>query len=81
MEVAIVIASRVAEAAADPIEDLGSMWVTYSQMRRVCGNAIVGRAYHYGGCCCMGCSVGPRSGSTTMTTVPSSSLGLLASTT
>ena len=41
-DMAIEIASRVAAAAADPMEDLGSLWATYSQMRRVCGDAVVG---------------------------------------
>ena len=42
MDVAIEIASHVAAAAADPMEDLGSLRATCSQMRRVCGDAIVG---------------------------------------
>jgi hypothetical protein len=44
MNVAIEIASRVAAAAADPIKDLGSLWETYSQMCRVCGDTIMGRS-------------------------------------
>ena len=39
---AFVIACRVAKTVADPTEDLGSLWVTYSQMRRVCGDAVGG---------------------------------------
>ena len=30
MDVAVEIISRVAAAAADPMEDLGSLWATYS---------------------------------------------------
>ena len=41
-EVAIEIASRIAKAATDPMEDLGSLWATCSQMRRVRDDAIVG---------------------------------------
>ena len=44
MEVAIEIGSRIAMATADPMEDLGSLWVTCSQMRRVCGDAVVGQS-------------------------------------
>ena len=44
MDVAIEIASRIAVAAADPIEDLGSLRATCSQMRKVCGDAIVGQS-------------------------------------
>jgi hypothetical protein len=42
MDMAVEIASRVATAAADPVKDLGSMWATCSQMRRVCGDTVVG---------------------------------------
>ena len=44
IDVAIEIASRVAAATADPMEDLGNLWATSSQMRRVCGDAVVGRS-------------------------------------
>jgi hypothetical protein len=43
-DVAIEIASCVVVAAADPMEDLGSLRATYSQMCRVCGNTVVGRS-------------------------------------
>jgi hypothetical protein len=43
-EVAIEIASRVAVAAVDPMEDLGSLRATCSQMHRVCGDTVVGRS-------------------------------------
>ena len=43
MDVAIDIASRVAMATVDPMEDLGSLWATCSQMCRVCGDAVVGQ--------------------------------------
>ena len=43
-DMAIEIASRVAAAAADPMEDLGSIWATCSQMRRVCGDVVVGQS-------------------------------------
>jgi hypothetical protein len=32
------------KAAVDPMEDLGSLWATCLQMRRVCGDVIVGRS-------------------------------------
>ena len=41
-DVAIEIASCITVAVVDPKEDLRSLWATYSQMRRVCGEAIVG---------------------------------------
>ena len=41
-KVAIQIANRIAMAIADSMEDLGSMRATYSQMRRVYGDAVVG---------------------------------------
>jgi hypothetical protein len=44
IEVAVEIASRVGAAVADPLEDLGSLWATCSQMRRVCSDALVGRS-------------------------------------
>ena len=44
MDVAIEIASHITAAAVDPMEDLGSLWVTCSQMRRVCGDAVVGQS-------------------------------------
>jgi hypothetical protein len=40
MDVVVEIASRVAATAADPMEDLGSLWAT----RWVRGDAIVGRS-------------------------------------
>jgi hypothetical protein len=43
-DMTVEIASRVAAAVANPIEDLGSLWATYSQMRRVCGDIVVGRS-------------------------------------
>ena len=43
-DMAVEIASHIAAAAADPMEDLGSLWATFSQMCRVCGDAIVGRS-------------------------------------
>ena len=43
-DMAIEIASRVAAAVADPMEDLGSLRATYSQMHRVCGDTVVGRS-------------------------------------
>ena len=43
-DVAVEIASHVAAAAADPMEDLGSLRVTCSQMRMVCGDAVVARS-------------------------------------
>jgi len=44
MDVAVEIASRIAVATADPTEDLGSLRASYSQMRRVCGDVVVGRS-------------------------------------
>jgi len=38
-------------------------------------------AYYYGRFCCVGSNLGPTTGSTTMSTMPSSSLSLLSSTT
>jgi hypothetical protein len=43
MEVVVEISSRITAATTDPMEDLGSLRATCSQMRRVCGDAIVGR--------------------------------------
>jgi hypothetical protein len=42
MVVDVNIASRTATVAADPMEDLGSLRATYSQMRRVCSDARSG---------------------------------------
>ena len=44
MDVAVEIASRIATAIADPMEDLGSLWATCSQMRKVCSDAVVGQS-------------------------------------
>jgi len=44
MDVAIEIASHVIVAVADLMEDLGNLRATYSQMRWVCGDTIVGRS-------------------------------------
>ena len=41
-DMAVEIASCVAAATADPMEDLGSLRATCSQMHRVCGDAVVG---------------------------------------
>ena len=41
-DVAIEIASCAVMATADPMKDLGSLRATCSQMRRVCGDAVVG---------------------------------------
>ena len=43
-DVAIEIVSHVAVATADPMEDLGSLRATCSQMRMVCGDTVVGRS-------------------------------------
>jgi hypothetical protein len=43
-DMAIEIASRIDAAVVDPMEDLGSLQATYSQMRRVCDNAVVGQS-------------------------------------
>jgi hypothetical protein len=43
-DMTVEIASGVAVVVANPIEDLGSLWATYSQMRRVCGDTVVGRS-------------------------------------
>jgi hypothetical protein len=43
-DVVVKIASRTAMVAADPMEDLGSLRATCSQMRRVCGDAVVGQS-------------------------------------
>ena len=43
-DVAIEIASCAVMATADPMKDLGSLRATCSQMRRVCGDAVVGRS-------------------------------------
>jgi hypothetical protein len=42
MDMAVEITSRIAMTTADPMEDLGSLWATCSQMHRVCGDAVVG---------------------------------------
>ena len=41
-DMTIEIASRVAVATMDLLEDLASLRATYSQMRRVCGDAVAG---------------------------------------
>ena len=43
-DMAVEIASRVAAAAVDPMKDLGSLWATCSQMRKVCSDAVVGQS-------------------------------------
>jgi len=43
-ELAAKVTSRVAKAAADPMEDLGNLRALCSQMRRACGDAYVGRS-------------------------------------
>ena len=44
MDMAVEIASRVAAAAADPMEDLGSLQPRCLQMHRICGDAVVGQS-------------------------------------
>jgi hypothetical protein len=44
MDIVVVIASRVAVAAMNPMEDLGSLRASCSQMCRVCGDTVVGRS-------------------------------------
>ena len=44
MELATEVASHVAKATADPMEDLGSLWATCSHMRRACGTVYVGQS-------------------------------------
>jgi hypothetical protein len=44
MDMAVEIASHIATIVADPMEDLGSLRATCSQMRRVCGDAVVGQS-------------------------------------
>ena len=44
VDVAVEIASYIAVAIADPTEDLGSLWATCSQMRKVCSDAVVGQS-------------------------------------
>ena len=43
-DMAVEISSRVATVTMDRMEHLGSLWATYSQMRRVCGDAVVGQS-------------------------------------
>ena len=42
-DMAVEISSRVATVTMDRMEHLGSLWATYSLMRRVCGDTVVGR--------------------------------------
>ena len=43
-ELAAEVASRVSKAAADPMEDLASLWPSCSQIRRAYSDAYVGQS-------------------------------------